>query len=207
LLAAGLQGISSNIFWAPAKGIAVLLETAMAEVGVVVGERAVDERALVLITLAVVAPAVVVEVADAPLVATCAEVEVEGPDAVLEDGAAPWDVGEVAGAVGEGELVPTTLAVVAAAVAGEGADARVVVTRAKVGLEGVDAVLEDGGGTTPFMRSRISFIRLNFSSILDIEAQRSATSTMARFDFFFGEGGGDGWIRMERGSDYQLLRS
>ena len=55
-------------------------------------------------------------------------------------------------------------------------------TCAEVGVQDADAVLEDGGGATPFMRSRISFISRNFSSILDIEAQRSSISTMAQFD-------------------------
>ena len=55
-------------------------------------------------------------------------------------------------------------------------------TCANVGVKDADAVLEDGDSATPFMRSRISFISRNFSSILDIEAQRSSISTMARFD-------------------------
>jgi hypothetical protein len=45
--------------------------------------------------------------------------------------------------VGERALVPTTLAVVAAVVVGEGTDAPVAATSAEVGLEGTDAVLED----------------------------------------------------------------
>jgi len=60
---------------------------------------------------------------------------------------------------------------------------------AEVGVEDGDAVLDDGGGATPFMRSRISFLRRKFSSILDIEAQRSPISTMARFDL-----GGKIWV-------------
>ena len=71
------------------------------------------------------------------------------------------------------------LAVPCAKVGVKGADAA---TCTEVGVEDADAVLEDGGGATPFMRSRSSFIRRNFSSILDIEAQRSPISTMARFD-------------------------
>ena len=64
---------------------------------------------------------------------------------------------EVGGAIGEGELVQTTLVVMAAAVVGEKADAPVAATCAEVGVEGddaatcaqvgaegVDAVLEDG---------------------------------------------------------------
>jgi len=77
-------------------------------------------------------------------------------------------------------------------------------------------VLEDGDSATPFMRSRISFIRRNFSSILDIEAQRSSISTMAQFDLEeknwvdsdgtrdFGKNLGD---YEEQGSDYPLLWS
>jgi len=66
-------------------------------------------------------------------------------------------------------------------------------TCAEVGVQDADAVLEDGGGATPFMRSRISFISRNFSSILDIEAQRSSISTMARFDLEGKKLGGFGW--------------
>jgi len=89
-------------------------------------------------------------------------------------------------------------------------------TCAEVGVQDADAVLEDGGGATPFMRSRISFISRNFSSILDIEAQRSSISTMARFDLE-----GKNWVDSdgtrdlgknlgdseEQGSDYQFLWS
>ena len=80
-------------------------------------------------------------------------------------------------------------------------DAGLATTCTEFGVEGVDAVREDGGGATPFIRSKISFIRRNFSSILHIEAQRSAISTMARFDL-----GGKFWW-MEQGSDYQLLQT
>jgi len=95
----------------------------------------------------------------------------------------------------------------------EGADAA---TCAEVGVQDADAVLEDGDSATPFMRSRISFIRRNFSSILDIEAQRSSISTMAQFDLEeknwvdsdgtrdFGKNLGDS---EEQGSDYQFLWS
>ena len=69
-------------------------------------------------------------------------------------------------------------------------DAGLATTCTEFGVEGVDAVREDGGGATPFIRSKISFIRRNFSSILHIEAQRSAISIMARFDL--GENFG-GW--------------
>ena len=105
------------------------------------------------------------------------------------------------------------LAVPCAKVGVKGADAA---TCTEVGVEDADAVLEDGGGATPFMRSRSSFIRRNFSSILDIEAQRSSISTMAQFDLEgknwvdsdgtrdFGKNLGDS---EEQGSDYQLLWS
>ena len=95
-------------------------------------------------------------------------------------------------------------------------DAGLATTCAEFGVEGVDAVREDGGGATPFMRSKISFIRRNFSSILHIEAQRSAISTMARFDLEeknwvdsdgtrdLGKNLGDS---EEQGSDYQFLWS
>ena len=89
----------------------------------------------------------------------------EGADGV---GGAAVDMAE--GAAGVGDAVGVVAIVVGAEVAE--ADASVAATCAEVGVEGADVVLEDGGGATPFMRSRISFIRRNFSSILDIEAQR-----------------------------------
>ena len=54
------------------------------------------------------------------------------------------------------------------------ANASVAATCAEV----ADAVLEDGGAATPSMRSRIAFKRRILSSILDIEAQRSAVGVI-----------------------------
>ena len=113
-------------------------------------------------TPAVVALAGVGKGADARLAATCAEVGVEGADA-----ATFAEVG-----------VEDADAATCVEVGMEDADAA---TCAEVGVKDADAVLEDGDSATPFMRSRISFIRRNFS-ILDIEAQRSSISTMALFD-------------------------
>ena len=59
-----------------------------------VGEGAVCACASVLPTPAIVVPAGDGEEADAPVVATCTVVGLEGTDAVLEDGGAPLDGGE-----------------------------------------------------------------------------------------------------------------
>ena len=62
-------------------------------------------------------------------------------DVVLDDNVAPWRA-EVGGVVGEGKLMPTTLAVMVGPVVGEVADAPVVGTCAEVELKDADVVLE-----------------------------------------------------------------
>ena len=75
----------------------------------------------------------------------------------------------VGGVIGECALVPTTLAVVAAAVEVKEqtrTDGGHLATYAMVGLEGVNVVLEDRSGETSFMGSKILFNCYIFSPSL-----------------------------------------
>ena len=153
--------------------------------GVEVG-GAIGEGELVQTALVVVAAAVVGEGADAPVVTTCAEVGVEGTDAVPEDGGvetpitvvACGDEGVVAGfGVKDFGEVVVDATEDAAGVGGAAVDAAGVVA-SMVGAE----VAEADSKETPFMRSRILFNHRNFSSIRDTEDQRSATSTVVQFN-------------------------
>jgi len=85
------------------------------------------------------------------------EIVMDAAEDVAGEGGVPVDMAEGAAGVGD--------------VAG--------VVAIMVGAEVVEANAEE----TPFLPSKILFNHRIFSSILDIEAQRSVPSTMAQFNF------------------------